>query len=119
MAGGFDFTSDPLHVSADFVLYRGKDLSSHTPVLAVTTAAEQPSPQTLRRLEHEYSLATELGAAWAAQPLALIRHRGTKVLILKDPGGEPLDWVIEQENGGPLDLTHFLAIAIGLASALG
>ena len=81
--------------------------------------AEQPSPQSLRRLEHEYSLATELDAAWAAQPLALTRHQGRTVLILKDPGGEPLDRVIEQHKGQPIDLTRFLRIAIGLAAALG
>ena len=85
----------------------------------MAVAAEQPSPQSLRRLEHEYSLATELDAAWAAQPLALTRHQGRAVLILKDPGGEPLDRVIEQHKGQPIDLTRFLRIAIGLAAALG
>ena len=70
------------------------------PVVAV--AAERPSPKSLRRLEHEYSLAAELDAAWAAQPLALTRHQGRAVLILRDPGGEPLDRVIEQNNGKPI-----------------
>ena len=36
------------------------------PVLVVALTAEQPSPQSLRRLEHEYSLAAELDPAWAA-----------------------------------------------------
>ena len=44
---------------------------------------------------------------------------GRTVLILKDPGGEPLDQILEREKGQPLDLTRFLRIAIGLASALG
>jgi predicted ATPase/GAF domain-containing protein len=88
------------------------------PVLALAVAAEQPSRQSLRRLEHEWSLSTELDAAWAAQPLALTRHQGRATLILKDPGGEPLDRVIEQHKREPLDLTRFLRIAIGLAAAL-
>ena len=82
-------------------------------------AAEQPSPQSLRRLEHEYSLAAELDPAWAAKPLALTRHEGRTILILTDPGGEPLDRVLERDQGQPLDLTRFLRIAIGLATALG
>src|ERR1700678_3425083 len=36
----------------------------------------QPWPQSLRRLKHERLLATELDAAWAAEPLAPTRHQG-------------------------------------------
>jgi hypothetical protein len=46
-------------------------------------------PQSLRRLEHEYALASKLDPAWAAKPLALTRHDGRTLLVLKDPGGEP------------------------------
>jgi hypothetical protein len=60
----------------DFTLYRGRALGKPTPVLVLAVAAERPSPQSLRRLEHEWSLATELDAAWAAQPLALTRYQG-------------------------------------------
>ena len=88
-------------------------------VLAVALAAEQPSPQGLRRLEHEYSLAAELDPAWAARPLALTRHEGRTILVLKDPGGEPLDQILERHGAQPLDLTRSLRIAIGLAAALG
>ncbi len=82
-------------------------------------AAEQTSPQGLRRLEREYSLAAELDSAWAAKPLALTRHEGRTILILEDPGGEPLDWIFQRDPGKPLDLTRFLHIAIGLTKALG
>lgn len=37
-----------------------------SPVLVVALTAEQRSLQALRRIEHEYSLATELDEAWAA-----------------------------------------------------
>ena len=114
-----EYILDPLREGADFTLYRGTERSNRMPILAVAVAAEQPSPQSLRRLEHEYSLATELDAAWAAQPLALTRHQRRTILILKDPGGEPLDRVIEQHKEQPIDLTRFLRIAIGLAAALG
>ena len=103
----------------DFTLYRGWQPGNASPVLAVAPTAEHPSPQTLRRLEHEYSLAAELDPAWAARPLALTRHEGRTILVLKDPGGEPLDLVLERDQGRPLDLTRVLLTAIGLATALG
>ena len=110
---------EPIREGADFTLYRGRQHGNPSPVLAVTLAAEDPSPQSLRRLEHEYSLAAELDPAWAAKPLALTRHEGRTVLVLKDPGGEPLDRVLERDQGQPLDLIRFLRIAIGLPRALG
>ena len=81
-------------------------------------------PQSLRRLEHEYSFAAELEPAWAAKPVALTRHDGRTILVLADPGGEPLDRVLERDRlagGGDesLDLERLLRIAINLATALG
>jgi hypothetical protein len=64
----------PLREGSDFTLYRGRQHSNPSPVLVVVPPVEQPSPQTLRRLEHEYSLAAGLDPAWAAKPLALTRH---------------------------------------------
>src|SRR4051812_34066907 len=103
----------------DFTLYRGRERASRMPVLAVAVAGEHPSPQSLRRLEHEYSLANDLDEAWAARPVELIRDRGRPVLVLNDPGGEPLDQLLERHTGQPVDLTHALSIAIGLAASLG
>ena len=120
MTGPSEFVLEPLREGADFILYRvGGCCGSAAPVLAVAAAVERPSPQSLRRLEHEYSLAAKLDTAWAAKPLALTRHEGRTVLILKDPGGEPLDRVLDQNNGRPPDLTRFLHIAVCLAAALG
>ena len=118
ISGPSGYVLEPLWEGADFTLYRGLQHGNPSPVLAVALAAEQPSPQSLRRLEHEYSLAAELDPAWAATPVALTRHEGRTILVLKDPGGEPLDRILEQGQGQPLDLTRFLRIAIGLTTAL-
>jgi predicted ATPase/signal transduction histidine kinase len=118
MAESPEYVLEPLRAEADFTLYRGTELGSEMRIFAMAAAAEQPSPQNLRRLEHEYSLAAELDGEWSARPLALTCYQGRTVLILADPGGEPLDLVIEQDNGRPIDLTRFLLIAIGLAVAL-
>jgi PAS domain S-box-containing protein len=108
----------PLRESADFTLYRGRKHDGRSPVLAIALS-ERPSPQSVRRIEHEYSFAAELDPAWAAKPLAITRHEGRTILVLKDPGGQPLDQILERDQGQPLDLTRFLSTAIGLAKTLG
>ncbi|MGA2848112.1 MAG: serine/threonine-protein kinase PknK, partial [Terracidiphilus sp.] len=113
------YVLEPLREGTDFTLYRGRQPGNPSPVLVVALTADHPSPQSLRRLEHEYSLAAELEPAWAAKPMTLARHGGRTILVLKDPGGEPLDLVLERDQGRPLDLTRFLRIAIGLTKAIG
>ncbi len=119
MAEESEYELKPLRKEADFTFYRGMKRGNELPILAVAAGAEQPSPQSLRRLEHEFTLAKELDARWAVQPLALTRHEGRATLILGDPGGEPLDGVIERQKGQPIELTRFLHIAVGLTDALG
>jgi hypothetical protein len=48
------YVLEPLREGPDFKLYRGRKPGNSSPVLVVALAAEQPSPQSLRRLEHEY-----------------------------------------------------------------
>src|SRR3984885_10835830 len=119
ISGPFGFVLIPIREGPDFTLYRGRQPGNPSSILAVAPAAEQPSPQNLRRLEHEHSHAAQLDPAWAARPLALTRHEGRTFLQLTDPGGEPLDVVLERDHGPPLDLTRVLQIAVGLAAALG
>src|ERR1700736_4307736 len=114
---GYDL--EPLREGPDFTLYRGRQHGNLSPVLVVALAAEQTSAHGLRRLEHKYSLAAELDPQWAATPLTLTRYEGRTILVLNDPGAEPLDRILEREKEQPLDLTRLLHIAIGLATALG
>jgi PAS domain S-box-containing protein len=83
-------------------------------VLVVLPAAEHPTSDSLNRLTHEYGLKDDLDDAWAARPIALTPHNDRMTLVLKDPGGAPLDRLL----GKPLDVSHFLRIAIPLAGAL-
>src|ERR1700686_4521698 len=108
-----------LREGGEFTVHRGRRHADSCPVLVVAAAADQPSPQSLRRLEHEYSLEAELDPAWAIRPLALTRHEGRTLLILEDPGGVPLDRILEQREGQPIELTRFLRIALRVARALG
>jgi PAS domain S-box-containing protein len=92
-------------------LYRGTG-NGVTPILLL--AAEETSPGCVERLEHEYALRSELDADWAVRPVALKRDNSRMTLVLEDPGGTPLDQLL----GRPLDVSHFLRIAIPLAGAL-
>ena len=98
----------------EFVLSRGRREGDQSPLLVVTPVLEHPAPASVRWLEHAYALRDALEPAWAARPLALVHHQGRPTLLLEDPGGE----VLESFLGHPLELTQFLRVAIGLASAL-
>src|SRR6201999_4052814 len=74
----------------------------------------QPALETLKKIEHEYSLRGELDSSWAVKPLALSDQSGQMRLVLEDPGGETLDRFLP----GPMDLTRFLRFAVGIATAL-
>jgi PAS domain S-box-containing protein len=95
----------------DFTLYRGSG-DGLAPVLLA--APKDASPGSLERLEHEYALRTDLNSSWAARPLALSRYDGRMTLVLEDPGGEPLDRLLDK----PLGISEFLRIAIRLTLAL-
>src|SRR5467141_2444751 len=104
---------ETLRDSGEFVLSRARQLGNPVPVLVLV--AERPTSSSLKRLEHEYALAADLDPKWAARPLALARHNGNAALVLDDSGNEPLDLILSR----PLELTRFLRLSIGLATALG
>lgn len=124
------YAFESLRTDPEFILYRAhrssfakasqersedesedKDPSS---VLVLAPALEQPELGTLKRLEHEYALRDELDSDWVARPLILARRDGRTMLVLEDPGGEPLDRLL----GRPMELTRFLRFGIGFAAAL-
>ncbi|SIO65520.1 PAS domain S-box-containing protein [Bradyrhizobium erythrophlei] len=84
-------------------------------VLMVLPVAEPLAFGGLNRLIHEYEVKDDLDDAWAARPLELVREGGQTILLLKDPGGEPLDHFI----GPPMEIGRFLRIAVALSAALG
>src|SRR5438270_816799 len=109
------YALETLWEGGEFALSRGRPPDASASVLVRAPVADRPAPATLQRLEHEYSLAAELDPRWAVRPLALARHAGRTVLVLEDPGGEPLDRLLSPS----LELTRFLRVALGLATALG
>lgn len=119
MAASSEYVLERVRDGAEFTLYRARQRGNDMPLLVVAPTAEQPLLQSLRRLEHEYSLAAELEPAWAAKPLALTRHKERTILVLVDPGGEPLDRILDRDGPEAVDVPRFLAPAIGMATSLG
>jgi PAS domain S-box-containing protein len=117
-AGGDNSLLQALWKDGERVVYRrwcdGTD-GDRLAVLAVLPAAQQPTPGSLNRLTHEYGLKDDLDDAWAARPLELVRERGQTMLVLKDPGGEPLERLL----GAPMEVGRFLQLAVALSAALG
>src|SRR5260370_26981611 len=98
------------------VLCRGwrDDGDGDKAVWAGLSASEHPTPGFIDRLAHEYGLRDELDGRSAVRPLALVREHGRTVLLLEDPGGEPLDRLL----GQPMETGRFLRVASGLSAAL-
>jgi serine/threonine protein kinase len=109
-----EFSTDLLELlrkDDEFLLYRDRRSS----VLLLAPVSTRPALESLRKIEHEYSLKDELDPAWAVRPLALSQQHRQTTLVLEDPGGETLDRLLP----GPLETTQFLRFAVGLAGSLG
>ena len=84
-------------------------------MLLLAPSSVRPSPETLKKVDHEYSLRNELDSAWAVRPLVISERNAQVALVLEDPGGDTLDGFLS----GSMEMTQFLGVAVGLATALG
>ena len=111
-----EYVLEPLRKDEEFILYRGQHWNQvdAPSVLLLAPASTRPAPESLKRMEQEYSLRAELDLSWAVRPLALSQLNGQTMLVLENLGGEPLDRLIQ----GPMEMTQFLRLAVGLATAL-
>ena len=108
-----------LHRDTEFELLRGSlsrsEDASAPSILVRTPIADHPAPASLRRMREEYALRSELDRAYVVRPLALIHAGGHPMLVLEDPGGTPLDLLLD----GPMEIARFLRLAIRIVAALG
>jgi len=109
------YVFEALRKDEEFILYRGRNEAAPVNVLVLSPVAEYPTPESLKRLEHAYSLREELDPGWAARPIAMARHWDRTVLVSEDPGGVPLHQLLSE----PLDVTFSLRVAISLSTAIG
>jgi serine/threonine protein kinase len=121
------YVLEVLRKDEEFILYRGRSQDDTSQVLVLSPVAEYPRPESLKRLEHAYSLKEELDPALSARPIGLARHWDRIVLVLEDPGGKPLDqfggFGETRPTGAPaahaLDLGFCLRVGVNLANAIG
>jgi PAS domain S-box-containing protein len=98
----------------EFILYRARPAGRENEEKALILVATRPSRESAGKLEHEFSLRMDLYPDWAVRPVALVEEDGWPMLVLDDPGGEPLDQLIH----GPMELGPFLRLAVSAAGAL-
>ncbi|MFK3973418.1 ATP-binding protein [Pseudomonas sp. NPDC087358] len=94
--------------------YRVRLAEDPTQQWRVVRASAGVADDIARRLEHEYALADRLLPQWALQPLALLSGDDGHLLVLSDPGGQPLHELADQ----PFSIERFLHLAAGAAAAL-
>ncbi|HEY6642652.1 trifunctional serine/threonine-protein kinase/ATP-binding protein/sensor histidine kinase [Povalibacter sp.] len=119
--GSVDASDDPAFEvawqDAERVFERGSWVDTdgvRIPVLAVQPATGNSRwLEVLGRLAHEIELRDSLDSAWAMRPLQLVRERN--VLLVEDPGGQPLTQLID----APMNVGRFLPLAIALCRAVG
>ena len=83
-------------------------------VLVLQLTSQSRPPASVDRLAHEYGLKDHLDGAWAVRPLELVRDRDRTILVLEDPGGDPLD----RHLAAPMEMPRFLQLAISISAAL-
>jgi len=110
-----EYVRECLREDEEFILYRARASAAEVPsVFLLTLASIHPRVESLKKIEHEYSLCHDFDTTWAVRPFALSEYNGQKALVLEDPGGEFLDRLIR----GPMEIKQFLSIAIGLSIAI-
>jgi hypothetical protein len=92
------YTLRTVQRDAEFVLLRGYPgvfgEASGPSILVRAPAADHPSLACLRRMQGEYALRSELDCAYVVRSLYLLQERDRPMLVLEDPGGTPLDLLL-------------------------
>ena len=104
---------DVLRQDGGLTLYRGARSADGTPMLALAIADAGREPL-LRRLEREFTQRDLLDEQWSTRPLSFDSQGDTHILWLSDPGGQ----LLSRRMGTPWEISTFLRVATGIASAL-
>ena len=108
-----------LFAEGELIHYRVRAATGADLHWRVVRAAGPTSESVTRRLVHEFSLRDRLSPRWALQPLALLPASAAPdgdgpLLVLSDPGGQPLHALPDQ----PYTIDRFLHLASGATRAL-
>jgi hypothetical protein len=101
------YTLEQVRRDAEFVLFRGLRMGHEKgsrSILVQVPVANPPSPATVRSLQEEYALRSELDPAYVVRSLSVVQDRGRPMAILEDPLGTPLDLLLN----GAMDIADDL-----------
>jgi PAS domain S-box-containing protein len=104
---------------AELVLFRGlrkvREEGIRPSILVRVPVADPPTPATVRRMQEEYALRSELDPGYVVRPISMVQVHGRPMEILEDPLGTPLDLLL---LNGAMGIAHFLRLAVRVAAAL-
>ncbi|HYX36119.1 MAG TPA: ATP-binding sensor histidine kinase [Oligoflexus sp.] len=104
-----------LHQGERTCLLRGRLLPNNSPViLKVLNEADQVTLCDLRRLEHEYTISSNLDLPSIVKPISMSKYEGRPVLVMEDFGGTSLEHFLKN----PLTVSDFLTLAIKITESL-
>ncbi len=109
------YSFQKLRTDGELALFRAKRPNDGTTVLLMSAVSEHPSPSSVERIKHTYSLRDELDSSWAIRPLELLDPHGIPALLLDDPGGDFVDDVLKRSSS----VAELLTLAIAITKALG
>lgn len=109
------YSIERLSDDGEFMIRRAIPPGNGQPLLLTSVMAEVPAADSLDRMRAAYALRGRFSGETCVAVLDLIEHEGRLTLVQEDPGGMPLESLID----GPMELTRFLRIAVRFAAALG
>src|SRR5580700_3214011 len=81
-----EYARECIREDEEFILYRAHANTAEVPsILLLTPASMRPRLESLKKIEHEYSLRRDFDSAWAVRPIALSQWNGREALVLEDP----------------------------------
>jgi predicted ATPase/signal transduction histidine kinase len=97
-----------------FVIQRALRLWDRRSVILKRPSSEDPSPETLRLLKHEWDVTRTLAPHLVLRPLALERRAGSLILVVEDTRSVALSRLL----GAPMSTGRFLRFAVQVTAAL-
>jgi hypothetical protein len=89
-----DYSFERLRDDGELIFPQRRRARESASVLLLSASWEHPSPSSINRIRHAYSLRDELDSSWAIRPFDLLNSHGNPVLLLDDPGRYFLDEVL-------------------------
>ena len=110
-----DYSLQKLRDDGELIISRGRRADDGASILLLSAVSEHPSPASIDRIKHAYSLRDELDSSWPIRPLEPLNPHSIPSLLLDDRDGDFLDEVLRRSPS----LEELLRLASAITRALG